>query len=58
MIDPTYPYIYGSRFEERGWKTSYGEVKGSITPDSPKALGKEFLISEFMTLVLQGVTPS
>ena len=48
VLDPTYPDINMDYFKRHNWKKFYGDVRESIPTNTPRLIGKEFIIHAFV----------
>jgi hypothetical protein len=48
VLDPTYPDIDMSKFQEHDWKQYYGDVLEPIPSNAPKELGKSINLHLFV----------
>ena len=48
VLNPTYPEIDESQFKKRDWKEFYGEMRETMPPNIPCALGLDLLIRAFV----------
>ena len=48
VFDPSYPDVNIDTFPKHDWTKFYGDVKGAMTPDMSKTLGKEVVMRCFV----------
>ena len=48
VIDPSYPEVDEEAFQKYDWNNFFGEVKEQVPSNSPRPLGKEFIMRAFV----------